>query len=74
VFSAFNLASQFHQLLSNYGVQMEERSHTTGARYGADMHSLMFVSCFSMYGFTFDNNSKNCSQDILNLLAPELFS
>ena len=25
-----------------------------------------FVSCFSMYGFTFDNNSKNCSRDILN--------
>ena len=24
-----------------------------------------FVSCFSMYGFTFDNNSKNCSRDIL---------
>jgi len=44
---------------------MEGRSHTTGARYGADMHSLMFVSCFSMYGFSFDNNSKNCSQDIL---------
>ena len=24
-----------------------------------------FVSCFSMYGFIFDNNSKNCSRDIL---------
>jgi len=52
------LASQFCQLLSNYGVQMEGRSHTTGARYGADMHSLVFVSCSFMYGFTFDNNSK----------------
>jgi len=29
------------------------------------MHSLMFVSCFSMYDFTFDNNSKNFSRDIL---------
>ena len=26
---------------------------------------IMFVSCFSVYGFTFDNNSKNCSPDIL---------
>ena len=26
---------------------------------------IVFVSCFSMYGFTFDNNSKNCSRDIL---------
>ena len=26
----------------------------------------MFVYCFSMYCFTFDNNSKNCSRDILN--------
>ena len=33
MFSAFNLASQFRQLLSNYGVQMEGRSHTTGARF-----------------------------------------
>jgi len=24
-----------------------------------------FVSCFSMYGFIFDKNSKNCSRDIL---------
>jgi hypothetical protein len=32
-FSAFNLASQFCQLLANYGVQMEGRSHTTGARF-----------------------------------------
>jgi len=31
----------------------------------ADMHSLMFVSCFCMYCFTFDDNSKNCSRDIL---------
>jgi len=31
----------------------------------ADMHSLMFVSCFCMYGYTFDNNSKNCSRYIL---------
>ena len=25
----------------------------------------MFVSCFSMYGFTFDNNSQSCSRDTL---------
>jgi hypothetical protein len=43
VFSAFNLASQFCQLLSNYGVQMERRSHTTGARF--IKQSRMFVKC-----------------------------
>jgi len=31
----------------------------------ADMHSLILVSCFSMNHFTFDNNSKNLSRDIL---------
>jgi len=34
----------------------------------ADMHSLMFVSCFSMYNFTFDNNSKIFSREILKLI------
>ena len=41
--SAFNLAFQFCQLLSNYGVQMEGRSNATGARF--IMQSRMFVEC-----------------------------
>jgi hypothetical protein len=43
VFSAFNLSSQFCQLLSNYGVQMEGRTHKTAARF--IKQSRMFVEC-----------------------------
>jgi len=41
--SAFNLASQFCQLLSNYCVQTDGRSNTTGARFFTQPR--MFVEC-----------------------------
>ena len=38
---------------------------TSLIRFGWLTTDYPFVSCFSMYGFNFDNNSKNCSRDIL---------